>query len=78
MPTQKNFLVISALGKDRPGIVDQLSKLVLEHDCNIADSRMTVLGGEFAILLMVEGNWNTLSKLEDTLPTMEQQLQSRT
>lgn len=75
MPTQKNFLVISALGKDRPGIVDQLSKLVLEHDCNIADSRMTVLGGEFAILLMVEGNWNTLSKLEGTLPTMEQQLQ---
>ena len=75
MPAKKSFLVISALGNDRPGIIDQLSKMIMEHDCNIADSRMTVLGGEFAILLMVEGNWNTLSKLESALPPMEQQLQ---
>lgn len=74
MPTKKNFLVISAIGKDRPGIVDQLSKTVLEHECNISDSRMTVLGGEFAILLLVEGNWNTLAKLEDSMPALEQQL----
>lgn len=68
MPAKKNYLVISALGKDRPGIVDKLSKIILEDECNIVDSRMTVLGGEFAILLMVEGNWNTLTKLEDALP----------
>ncbi len=68
MPAKKNYLVISALGKDQPGIVDKLSKIILEDKCNIVDSRMTVLGGEFAILLMVEGNWNTLTKLEDALP----------
>lgn len=67
MPPKKNYLVISALGRDRAGIVDQLSKIILEDGCNIIDSRMTVLGGEFAILLMVEGNWNTLAKLEDAL-----------
>ncbi len=75
MPAKKNFLVISALGKDRPGIVDQLSKTILDHDCNVADSRMTVLGGEFAILLLIEGNWNTLAKLEDAIPALEQQLE---
>ena len=68
MSAKKNYLVISALGKDQPGIVDKLSKIILEDECNIIDSRMTVLGGEFAILLMVEGNWNTLTKLEDALP----------
>ncbi|MCW8945715.1 MAG: glycine cleavage system protein R [Sedimenticola sp.] len=73
MSTQ-NFLVISALGKDQPGIVDALSKSILEFGCNITDSRMTVLGGEFAILLMVEGNWNTLSKMEESIPEIEQQL----
>lgn len=73
MSTQ-NYLVISALGKDRPGIVDELSKAILNIGCNIADSRMTVLGGEFAILLMVEGNWNTLGKLEEAIPALEQQL----
>ncbi len=72
--SKKNFLVLSALGKDRPGIVDQLSRTILEHDCNIADSRMTVLGGEFAILLMVEGNWNTLAKLENAIPALAQRL----
>lgn len=70
----KNYLVISALGADRPGIIDQLSKTILDLGCNIADSRMTVLGGEFAILLMVEGHWNTLTKLEESTPELEQQL----
>ncbi|MFC1684222.1 glycine cleavage system protein R [Pseudomonadota bacterium] len=74
MPAKKNYLVISALGKDRAGIVDQLSKTILEDGCNITDSRMTVLGGEFAILLMVEGNWNTLTKLEDILPQVGNKL----
>lgn len=74
MSSKHNYLVISALGKDRPGIVDQLSRTILEEGCNIADSRMTVLGGEFAIMLMVEGNWNTLTKLEDTVPDLETRL----
>jgi glycine cleavage system transcriptional repressor len=67
-------LVISALGKDRPGIVDELSKAILDIGCNIADSRMTVLGGEFAILLLVEGNWSSLAKMEEAMPTLERQL----
>lgn len=71
----KNYLVMSALGRDRSGIVDALSKAILDTGCNIADSRMTVLGGEFAILLMVEGNWNTLGKLEEAVPALEQQLE---
>jgi len=74
MSAQHNYLVISALGKDRPGLVDELSSTILEDGCNISDSRMTVLGGEFAILLMVEGNWNTLTKLEDAIPGLEQRL----
>ena len=74
MPAKKNHLVISALGKDRPGIVNQLSKAIYELDCNITDSRMTVLGGEFAILLLVDGQWNQLARLEDEVADLEQQL----
>ncbi|MGD8955861.1 MAG: glycine cleavage system protein R [Chromatiaceae bacterium] len=74
MPTKNSHLVISALGKDRPGIVNQLSKAIYELDCNISDSRMTVLGGEFAILLMVEGPWNLLAKLEDQVPELQDRL----
>ncbi|MGD2116869.1 MAG: glycine cleavage system protein R [Chromatiales bacterium] len=67
MPTKKNYLVLSALGKDRPGIVDQLSKAIFDLGCNITDTRMTVLGGEFALLQMIEGQWNQLAKLEDSI-----------
>jgi len=69
-----NYLVISALGKDRPGIVKALSKRILDEGCNITDSRMTVLGGEFAILLLTEGHWNTLAKLENALPDLQDEL----
>jgi len=74
MATQKTFLVISALGEDRPGIVNALSKVVLDHGCNVEDSRMTVLGGEFAAILLVEGKWNTLAKVENALPEVERQM----
>jgi len=67
-------LVISALGSDQPGIVDALSEAVFDAGCNIADSRMTVLGGEFATLLLVSGNWNNIAKLEQSLPKLSERL----
>lgn len=74
MPAKRNHLVISALGKDRPGIIDDLSRAIYDLGLNITDSRMTVLGGEFAILLLVDGQWNQLARLEDEVPDLEQQL----
>jgi glycine cleavage system transcriptional repressor len=74
MAPKKTYLVISALGEDHPGIVNQLSKAILDYGCNIEDSRMTVLGGEFAAMLLVEGKWNTLAKVENALPELGRQL----
>ncbi len=74
MSSKNNYLVISALGKDHPGIVNTLTKTILNHGCNIVDSRMTVLGGEFAALIMVEGQWNKLAKVEGAIPELENQL----
>jgi glycine cleavage system transcriptional repressor len=73
-PPKKTYLVISALGKDRAGIVDEVTRAILDDGCNIVDSRMTVLGGEFAMMLMIEGNWNTLAKLETALPDLQKRL----
>lgn len=58
------LIIISALGSDRPGIVQALSGAVLAREGNILDSRMTVLGGEFAVLMLVSGSEATLSTLE--------------
>ena len=74
MNKPNNQLVLSALGKDRPGLVDELTGAVFASRCSIADSRMTVLGGEFAILLLIEGPWNQLAKLENQLAELERRL----
>jgi len=50
---RKNCVVISAVGKDRPGIVAAVSKALFEAGCNLEDSSMTILEGEFAMILVV-------------------------
>lgn len=69
------LLVISALGQDRPGIVNQLSKAIFDSGCNIEDSRMTVLGGEFALILMVSGSWDAIAKLEGQVSALQTDLE---
>ena len=61
------LIVISAVGSDRTGVVQDLSKTILACGGNIEESRMTTLGSEFAMLLLVSGNWATLNKLEQGL-----------
>lgn len=69
-----NYLVISALGEDRPGLIAELTETILHSGCNIEDSRMSTLGGEFAVIMLVSGNWNNVAKLEDILPTIQDKL----
>jgi len=70
-------LVISALAADRPGIVDELSNIIYQHSLNIEDSRMTVLGGEFAILLLVSGEQASIDAFQTQVNDIEQALQMR-
>ena len=69
-----NLLVISALGQDRAGLVAELSHIVMSAGCNIEDSRMSILGGEFAIIMLISGAWNNIAKLEDNLPATAEKL----
>ena len=68
------LIVISAIGSDRPGIVQALSGAVLGRDGNILDSRMTVLGGEFAVLMLVSGEDNAIARIEQDRESLEQSL----
>jgi len=46
----------------------------MNSGCTILDSRMAVLGGDFALLLQVGGNWNNLAKLENQIEGMQERL----
>ena len=57
-------VAISAIGPDRPGLVNAIAEVIRAHGFNIDDSRMTVLGGEFAILMSVTGADSAVHELE--------------
>ena len=65
------YLVISAIGQDRPGIVDEVSAFILAHECNVEDSRMAVLGGDFALIMLVSGAQGEVEKLSGHLAELE-------
>lgn len=44
---------MSAIGRDRAGIVAAITEGLLEIDANVEDSRITILGGHFAVMLLV-------------------------
>jgi glycine cleavage system transcriptional repressor len=56
-------VLITAVGEDKPGLVAAVSGFVSRAGCNIEDSRMAILGGEFAMLLLVAGDKAPLDKL---------------
>ena len=49
----KEYLVLSGMGPDKPGIVKAISEAAYNTGCSIEDSRMVLLGGEFAILVLL-------------------------
>ena len=72
--TQNNYLVITASGEDKVGLVDRLSSKIAESGCNIEESRMAVLGEQFALIMLLAGPWNALSKLEGQMDSLGDQL----
>lgn len=46
-------LSMAAIGRDRPGIVAAVTKVLFEQGCNLADCSMTVLSGQFAMILLL-------------------------
>ncbi|PYJ57625.1 MAG: glycine cleavage system protein R [Verrucomicrobia bacterium] len=47
-------LVMTLIGRDKPGLVDSLAGIVADHGGNWLESRMSRLGGQFAGILRVQ------------------------
>jgi glycine cleavage system transcriptional repressor len=55
--------ILTAIGVDRAGLVDEVSRYIFDRGGNIEDSRMVNLRGQFAIMLLVSGDEATIGKL---------------
>lgn len=69
-----SYLVVTALGPDKPNVVHQLTNSLTNCGGNILDTRMTALGNEFGIMLLVEGSWGAIAKIESNLFILEDKL----
>lgn len=65
---------MTAVGPDRPGLVRELAGHIRKLGGNIEDTRMSKLGGEFAVLVLVTGEAGSLLELKASAPQLESAL----
>lgn len=68
-----HYLVVTAIGMDRPGIVNEVTRHVSGCGCNIVDSRLGIFGNEFTFIMLLSGDWNSMMQLEISLPLRSQE-----
>ena len=64
--------ILTAIGADRPGLVDEVSQFIFQRGGNIEDSRMVNLRGQFAMMVLIGGSDEALRKVENELDVLSQ------
>jgi len=58
-----DWQMLTLVGKDRPGIVAQVTEALFQGGCNLGEASMIRLGGNFTIMLMVRNGGEGLAAL---------------
>src|SRR4051794_41785337 len=68
-----NHAILTAIGADRPGLVDEVSEFIFQRGGNLEDSRMVNLRGQFAMMVLIGAAEQTISRLKSELWQLQQQ-----
>jgi glycine cleavage system transcriptional repressor len=68
----EKLLALTAIGPDRAGVVRDVSQAVTAAGGSIRESRMIALGSEFAVMMLIAGNWHTVTKLQSQVEALKQ------
>jgi len=68
-----NWFMVTLVGKDRPGIVAHVTNALYDEGCNLGETSMLRLGGNFTIMMMVSYQGHKKG-LEELLLTVAQSL----
>lgn len=61
------YMILCAVGKDRSGIVDEVTSFLLKEHANIEDSRMAALGGRFSIMCLFSCSSERLRTIKEKM-----------
>jgi glycine cleavage system transcriptional repressor len=64
--------ILTAIGDDRPGLVDEVSQFIFQRGGNIEDSRMVNLRGQFAMMVLIGGGDEAVRTIERELDVLSQ------
>lgn len=68
------YAVITAVGADKVGIMDSLAGAVVGLKANIEETRASILGGEFAVIMLVSGEEGFSDALGENLAPVAEML----
>ena len=67
-----NHFALTIVGRDRPGIVSQVTEILFNQGCNLADSSCSILGGQFAMILILgHPEYTSLESFGDAFKPLE-------
>jgi glycine cleavage system transcriptional repressor len=65
---------MTAFGEDRPGIAADVTEILYENGCNLEDTSMTLLAGEFTLILLFHaGSADITERLSKACRRLEQE-----
>ena len=68
-----NYLVISIIASDSPGLAETFSRITSQNNCNIEDSLMAVMGNEFSATILVSGTSDEINQCETAITDYAEQ-----
>lgn len=69
--TTQNQRVLCIVGKHTPTLMYELAKFIAQTQCNIENSRISLMGSEFTAMVLLSGTWGAIAKFENHLPIFE-------
>ena len=64
-------IIVTSIGRDRPGIVAGISNILYQHNANILKTRASILGGLFVMVMVVDISKVNI-KLEDLISKLKE------
>jgi len=68
-------LAITALGNNQPRFLAEILPAIRDCKCNLLELRSSRLAQSAAAYLLVQGNWNQIAKIENTLDAMQKRME---
>jgi glycine cleavage system transcriptional repressor len=60
---EKEHLIVTAIGPDQVGLVEDQSAFNSRRGCNIEHSKIAVFCGEFAVIVLISGDTSNLARI---------------